>query len=182
MNVGYRWFLVYLMNEEIPLFSTSSYNLKHRYTQKTIEEIFYCILSEINHAGYLSQEAVFVDGTHMKANGNLKKVVKKAVTQAARTYKKQLMAEINEDRNEHDKKPFDETKPPKYKEISQSTTDPESGSFHKDEHKKCFTYTAQTGWDKNGHVMEVTINPGNVHDSVAFDELYEKLVQRNPEI
>ena len=43
------------------------------------------------------------------------KAVKKAVPQAARTYEKQLMEEINEDRNEHDKKPFDDTKPPKDK-------------------------------------------------------------------
>lgn len=182
MNVAYRWFLGYLMHESIPHFSTISYNFKHRYTEKTIEEIFYWILEEINDAGYLSPEAVFVDGTHIKANANLKKAVKKAVPQAAKTYEKQLMEEINEDRNEHDKKPFDKTKPPKDKEITQSTTDPESGVFHKGEHKKCFAYTAQTGCDKNGYVMDVTVNPGNVHDSVVFDELYNRLTEKNPEI
>ena len=81
MNVAYRWFLGYLMNEQIPHFSTISYNFKHRYTEATIEEIFYWILSEINNAGYLSPEAVFVDGTHIKANANLKKSVKRAVPQ-----------------------------------------------------------------------------------------------------
>lgn len=30
--------------------------------------------------------------------------------------------------------------------------------------------------------MEITINYGNVHDIIAFDGLYEKLVERNPEI
>jgi len=84
MNVAYRWFLGYLMNEQIPHFSTVSYNFKHRYTEKTIEEIFYWILNEIETAGYLSPEAVFVDGTHIKANANLKKAVKKAVPQAAK--------------------------------------------------------------------------------------------------
>ena len=44
MNVAYRWFLGYLMNEQIPHFSTISYNFKHRYTEATIEEIFYWIL------------------------------------------------------------------------------------------------------------------------------------------
>ena len=182
MNVAYRWFLGYLMNEQIPHFSTISYNFKHRYTEKTIEEIFYWILGEINSAGYLSPEAVFIDGTHIKANANMKKIVKKAVSQAARIYEEQLMAEINEDRADHDKKPFDKTKPPKEKEINVSTTDPESGVFHKGEHKKCLAYTAQTGCDKNGYVMDVTVNPGNVHDSVAFDELYDRLVEKNPEI
>ena len=182
MNVAYRWFLGYLMNEQIPHFSTISYNFKHRYTEKTIEEIFYWILSEIENAGYLSPEAVFVDGTHIKANANIKKVVKKAVPQAAKVYEKQLMEEINEDREEHGKKPFNGSKPQEKKEIAESATDPESGVFHKGEHKKCFAYTAQTGCDKNGYVMDVTVNPGNVHDSVAFDGLYERLTDKNPEI
>ena len=43
-------------------------------------------------------------------------------------------------------------------------------------------YTAQTGCDKNGYVMDVTVNPGNVHDSVAFDGLYDRLTEKNPEI
>ena len=182
MNVAYRWFLGYLMNEEIPHFSTISYNFKHRYTERTIEGIFYWILNEIERAGYLSPETVFIDGTHIKANANIKKVVKKAVPQAAKRYEEELMAEINQDREDHDKKPFDGPKPPEEKEITTSETDPESGVFHKGEHKKCFAYTAQTGCDKNGCVMDVTVNPGNVHDSVAFDGLYDRLNEKNPEI
>ena len=107
MNIAYRWFLGYLMNEPTPHFSTISYNFKHRFTPETIERIFYWILDEINSAGYLSPEAVFVDGTHIKANANIKKVVKKAVPKAAKIYEEQLMEEINEDRENHDKKPLD---------------------------------------------------------------------------
>ena len=84
MNVAYRWFLGYLMNEHIPHFSTVSYNFKHRFNEHVIESIFCWILNEINHAGYLSPEAVFIDGTHIKANANMKKVVKKAVPQASK--------------------------------------------------------------------------------------------------
>ena len=182
MNVAYRWFLGYLLNEETPHFSTVSYNFKHRFTEETIEKIFYWILSEISSAGYLSPEAVFIDGTHIKANANMKKAVKKAVPTAAKIYEEKLMGEINEDREEHNKKPFDCPKPPKEKEINQSTTDPECGVFHKGEHKKCMAYAAQTACDKNGYVMGVTVNPGNVHDSVAFDGLYDILVDKFPEI
>lgn len=182
LNVAYRWFLGYLMNEQTPHFSTISCNFKHIFTSETIEKIFFWILEEINNAGYLSPEAVFIDGTHIKANANIKKAVKKEVPKAAKIYEKQLMNEINQDRDEHDKKPFDDSKPPETKESKVSTTDPESGVFHKGEHKKCFAYTAQTACDKHGYVMDVTVNPGNVHDSVAFDGLYDRLVQRFPEI
>ena len=130
----------------------------------------------------MSPEAVFVDGTHIKANANTKKVVKKAVPKATKIYEEQLMDEINEERENNGKKPFDGTKLPETKEITESTTDPECGVFHKGEHKKCMAYTAQTACDKHGYVMDVTLNPGNVHDSVAFDGLYDRLVTKFPEI
>lgn len=182
MNIAYRWFCGYLLNEQTPHFSTLSRNFKHRFNEKVVEEIFFWILSEINGAGYLSPEAVFIDGTHIKANANMKKAVKKAVPEAAKVYEEQLMKEINEDREAHGKKPFDDNKPPKEKEVTVSTTDPECGVFHKGEHKKCFAYAAQTACDKHGYIMDVTLNPGNVHDSVAFDGLYDRLTSRFQEI
>lgn len=181
-NIYYRWFLGYLLNEETPHFSTLSYNFKHRYTPETVEKIFYWILDEINNAGYLSPEAVFVDGTHIKANANIKKVVKREIPKAAKIYEEQLLKEINEDREEHGKKPFDGPKPPEKKIVNESTTDPDSGVFHKGEHKKCLAYTAQTACDEHGYVVDVTVNPGNVHDSVAFDGLYDRMTEKHPEI
>lgn len=94
------------MNEKTPHFSTISHNFKHRFMEETIENIFYWILSEIDNAGYLSPEAVFVDGIHIKANANIKKIVKKAVRTAAKVYEKQLMDEITEERKEHGKSPL----------------------------------------------------------------------------
>ena len=183
MNVAFKWFLGYLMNEPIPHFSTISYNFKHRFTAQTIDEVFYWILSEIERAGYLSPEAVFVDGTHIKANANMKKVVKKAIPAAARMYEEQLLQEINEDREKNNKKPFDKNnKPLKDKVGNVSATDPDSGIFHKGEHKKCLAYEAHTACDKHGYIMEVEVTPGNVHDSKAFDGLYDRLVEKHPAI
>ena len=184
MNVAYRWFLGYLLSEQTPHFSTLSYNFCHRYTPEVVEGIFFWILNEINNAEYLSTEAVFVDGTHIKANANIKKFEKRTVKRAAKVYGEQLMEEINEDREKHEKKPFDDTKPPKEEEYEtiESTTDPDCGVFHKGEHKKCFAYTAQTACDKHGYVLDVTVNRGNVHDSIAFDGLYDRLIWRFPQI
>lgn len=128
MNVAYRWFLGYLMNEKTPHFATVSYNFKHRFTEKTIEKVFNWILSEINKKGYSSPEVVFIDGTHIKANANMKKSVTKAIPVAAKIYEEQLLKEINEDREEHNKKPF-EPKDKGEKKISESKTDPDSVAF-----------------------------------------------------
>ena len=121
---------------------------------------------------------MFIDGTLIKANANTKKVIKKAVPRAAKIYEEQLMKEINEEHENNGKKPFESPKAPEEKEVTESTTDPECGVFHKGEHKKCMAYTAQTACDKNGYVMDATVNPGNVHDSVAFDGLYDRLAKR----
>jgi hypothetical protein len=150
--------------------------------------VFEWILSEVEKHGYLTPDAVFVDGTHIKANANLHKAVKKAIPKAAREYEKQLMEEINADREQHGKKPFDDDaqngseEPVEEKIVTKSTTDPECGVFHKGEHKKCFAYEAHTACDKYGYVLDVRVTPGNVHDSVAFPALFRKLLKRFPEI
>lgn len=188
MNVAYRWFLGYLMNEQLPHFSTVSQNFKHRFSEETIGMVFEWILSEVEKHGYLTPDAVFVDGTHIKANANLHKAVKKAIPKAAKEYEKQLMDEINADRKSHGKKPFDDNdqngsaKPAEEKTVTESTTDPDCGVFHKGEHKKCFAYEAHTACDKYGYVLDVTVTPGNVHDSVAFPALYRKLLKQFPDI
>lgn len=78
---------------------------------------------------------------------------------------------------------FDENNnPSKEKIVNQSTTDLECGVLHRGEHKKCFAYAAHTACDKNGYVLDVTLNHGNVHDSVAFNVLYDRLCKACPEM
>ena len=64
VNVAYRWFLGYTMSQKLPHFATISYAFRHRFTGEVIEGVFRWILEEVAHAGYLSPEVVFVDGTH----------------------------------------------------------------------------------------------------------------------
>ncbi len=184
MNCAYRWFLGYLMNENIPHYTTICYAFNHRFKENVVNLIFNWVLNEINDVGYLEPEVVFVDGTHIKANANIKKVVKKQIPIAAKHYENELFAEINNDRENHGKKPFDDKNAPKTKEktVNESTTDPESGVFHKGEHKKCLAYEAHTACDKRGYIMGVHVTEGNVHDSVAFDDLYKELCENHPKI
>ena len=205
LNVAYRWFLGYGIQEETPHFSTVSYNFKHRFTTETVDRIFAWILNEIAEAGYLSPKAVFVDGTHIKANANTKKAIKEQVPAASKHYAKELMEEVDADREAHGKKPFnDENSPPaapkkkrdntskkklkrrkkeeKKKTVTKSETDPESGLFVKGDHKKQFAYEAHTACDKHGFILETVVTPGNVHDSVAFDEVYDKVTERFPDV
>ena len=101
-NNCYRWFLGYPLQEETPHFSTVSYNFRHRFTEETVDRVFAWILDEVAKAGYLSPKAVFIDGTHIKANANTKKQMKEQIPAAARHYAKELMEEVNADREAHD--------------------------------------------------------------------------------
>ena len=204
LNIAYRWFLGYTLQEETPHFSTVSYNFRHRFTAETVDQIFGWILSEVAEAGYLSPKVVFIDGTHIKANANTKKQMKEQVSVTAKHYAKGLMKEVNKDRAAHGKKPFDDDDTPpstggkkrdntskkklarrkkeKLRTVTKSVTNPECGLFVKGEHKKQFAYEVHTACDKNGFVLETVVTPGNVHDSVAFDEVYDKVTERFPQI
>ena len=54
--------------------------------------------------------------------------------------------------------------------------------FDRLEHKRQFAYEAHTACDKNGFVLETVVTPGNVHDSVAFDEVYDKVTENFPQV
>ena len=211
LNIAYRWFLGYRLQEETPHFSTISYNFRHRFNSETVDQIFSWILVQMVDAGYVAPGVVFVDGTHIKANANTKKAIKMEVPVAAKRYAQELMDEVNADRVAHGKKPFeddkdddDTTEPPthpkkkrdntskkklkkrkkeaKKKTVTVSTTDPDCGLFVKGDHKKQMAYEAHTVCDVHGVVLEVEVTPGNVHDSVPFDDVYDRIVEKFPDV
>jgi transposase len=178
VNMAYRWFLGYDLLEPMPHFTTFGKNYKRRFEGTDIfERIFSRILDEAIAAKLVDASVIFIDGTHIKANANTKKNYKREVELSAKQYAKELRKEIDSDRESHDKKPLkdddDDSVPPKTKTITESKSDPESGLFHKGEHKKCFAYSASTACDKHNFVVGVKVKPGNIHDSTVFDELYE---------
>ena len=70
----------------------------------------------------------------------------------------------------------------KKKTVTKSVTDPECGMFVKGDHKKQFAYEAHTACDKNGYVLAAKVTPGNVHDSVAFDDVYDEVTTEFPQV
>src|SRR5699024_4673576 len=153
--------------EAVPHFSTVSYNFKHRFNHATVEYVFRWVLKAAAEEGYLDTEAIFVDGTHIKASANLKKQAKKAVPKQATRYAKELFDEVNKDRGDHGRRhgsDGSDQKRAEEKERGGSTTDPESGVFRKGEHKKCFAYEAHTACDKHNFVVCFHVTPGNIHD------------------
>lgn len=205
VNVAYRWFLGLDFYDEVPHFTTFGKNYKRRFEGTDLfEQIFQNILMQCMKHNLVDPSVIFVDGTHVKAAANSKKAKKIVVAKkAARYYDEQLRKEINLDREEHSKKPLkddtkdndddndgsgisgsddtenptssDATKTDESREIKISTTDPESGWFHKGEHKEVFAYSIESACDRHGWMLGYTVHPGNEHDSKTFPAIYEKL-------
>ena len=194
VNVAYRWFLNLDLTDTVPHFSTFGKNYSRRFKGTDIfEQIFSHILGECIRHNLVKPKEIFVDATHVKACANNKKFSKEAVQKEALFYEEQLEKEIGIDREEHSKKPLKDKKDDDdnnnsggsssggTKEEKCSTTDPDSGWFHKGEHKEVFAYSIQTACDKHGWILGYTVNRGNLHDSRTFKGLYDTIKNYAPE-
>lgn len=190
VNVAYRWFLGLGIYDKVPHFTTFGKNYTRRFKDTDLfEQIFSKILLECYKAHLIDPAEVFVDATHVKARANGHKMTVKIAHEEALFYEELLKKEINKDREEHDKKPLKEkddtkdddddssggTSSGNTKEVKTSSTDPDSGWFHKGEHKQVFAYAVETACDKNGWILGYTVSPGNLHDSRTFKGLYDKI-------
>ena len=188
-TISYRWFLGYGLLDKLPHFATVSYAFCRRFPEELATEIFEHILNKALNNHMVDSSMVFIDGTHIKASANKKKYQKEQVAKAARVYAKRLREEVNEERMKLGKAPVEEEDEDDDShgdggttEQVVSTTDPECGMYHKGEHEKQFAYEAHTVCDRHGMVLGVEVTAGNVHDSVAWDRVYEQVTSRLPEI
>lgn len=202
VNVAYRWFLGLDMFDPVPHFSTFGKNYTRRFKDTDLfEQIFGRILEDCMKFHLVDTSTIFVDATHVKACANSKKMRNRVAKQEALWYEKELKTEINADRKAHGKNPlkdnndknppfsdggsdeddFDSNEIPEGAKTQKcSVSDPESGWFHKGEHKHVFAYAVETACDKHGWILGYTVHPGNEHDSRTFKSLYDKIRNFDP--
>ncbi len=185
VNVAYRWFLGYGLLDEIPHFATVSYAFCKRFPEELSSEIFEHILNKALNNRMVDPSAIFIDGTHIKASANKKKFQKERVAKTVKVYTQQLREEVNAEREALGKKPIedddddDDTQGGGTVEKTVSTTDPDAGMFVKGEHERQFAYEAHTACDSHGFVLGVEVTAGNVHDSVAWDKIYDEVTRKH---
>ncbi len=204
VNVAYRWFLGYGFSDKIPHFSTLGKNYVRRFQESRVfEKIFQHILEEAIACGFVQADAVFIDSTHVKANANKNKHIRKMARHRVNKYKRELLHEINQERAEVGKKAFDdddddyedadneavednsmsdaENNDDKGRMVRTSTTDPESGLFYKGEKERCFAYGVTVACDRNNFILASRTVAGNVHDSQVFPEIFTDVSRQHPE-
>lgn len=148
------------------------------------EDIFAYILEQAVKAGFVTEDNLYLDSTHIKANANKHKFTKEMTHDEAKAYQDELEDEINRQRIEAGKRPFtlDLEKEVKLKERKISKADPESGYYVKGEREKQFAYSAHTSCDDNGFILSTIITPGNIHDSQVAFQLVKQSKRLFPEI
>lgn len=186
VNVAYRWFLGYSLLDNIPHFATVSYAFCKRFPPELATEIFEHILNKALNHRMVDPSIIFIDGTHIKASANKKKFQKEQVAKAAKIYEEQLRAEVNAEREKLGKSRIEDDDDDDDEsggsgeniEKTVSTTDPDSGMFVKGEHERQFAYEAHTVCERHGVVLDVEVTAGNVHDSVAWDKVYDRVSRK----
>lgn len=183
-TISYRWFLGYGLLEKIPHFATVSYAFCKRFPPELTTEIFEHILNKALNNRAVEPGMIFIDSTHIKASANKKKYQREQVARISKVYSEELRREVNAERERLGKKRIEDDddddggSPGSGGTVEKkvSTTDPESGMYVKGEHERQFAYKAHTACDRHGYILGVEVTAGNIHDSVAFDALYEKVI------
>lgn len=181
VNVAYRQFLGYSLTDKIPSHSTISQNRTKRFNDTNIyQQIFDNIVFQAINKKLVDGKILYTDSTHLKANANKHKFIKKAVTKSTKEYFDELEKDINKDRINHGKKPLKKKeKVTEPKEIKISTTDPDSGYMVRDGKPKGFFYLDHRTVDgKYNIITDVHVTPGNINDVDPYVERIETQIKK----
>lgn len=169
VDAEYRWFLNIPFGVDTPHFSTFSKNYERRYKDSDIfEKIFINVVKQAIEYKLVDGSTFYTDSTHKKANASKSKYID-TIEEVAKERKEWLEEEINEERRKNGRKEFVYKDEVITKEVRKSTTDEESGYYHRDHKEKGFMYLDhRTVDDKCNIIVDCYITKGNVHDSVPF--------------
>ena len=174
VDAEYRWFLGIPYGQDTPHFSTFSKNYERRFKDSDVfEKIFINIVKQAMKYKLIDGTTFYTDSTHKKANANKNKY-EDVVEEVVKERRKWLEEEINEERRQQGKKEFKYEDKKETKHIKVSTTDSESGYYHRDNKEKGFMYLDhRTTDDKCNIIVDCYVTKGNVHDSGPFIERCE---------
>ena len=169
VDAEYRWFLGITFGQDTPHFSTFSKNYERRFKDTNVfEEIFVNIVKQAIDYNLVDGSTFYTDSTHKKANANKNKFDDIVVKEVEKR-KKWLEDEINEERIKNGEKAFEYKDKEKEKHIKVSTTDRESGYYHRDNKEKGFMYLDHRTVDhKVNIIVDAYMTEGNVHDSLPY--------------
>jgi transposase len=174
LNIAYRWFLDFKINDKIPDASVIWQNRRRRFKHTDIpQQIFDNIVRQAMDKGLVDGSILYTDSTHLKANANKNKFTNVTISMTPKDYVRTLDNAIAKDRIAHKKRELKKSPNNKIstKQIKKSTTDPESGYMHRDGKPKGFFYLDHRTVDSRANIItDVYVTPGNINDVDPYIE------------
>jgi len=180
LNLAYRWYIGYDLDEEIPNHSIFS-KARTRFGKKLFVDIFERILIRCIELGLVSSEGMLIDSTIVKANASDHSMVEvnlspgqywKSLDRSYRPKKKlvggRFAGEV--DKNKMGKRARDINRLSLRKK---STTDPDATITRKPGRESHLSYKAHIATDTNGIITAVSASPSVLHDTGAVPDLVE---------
>lgn len=175
VNLAYRWFIGYDLDDKIPNHSTFSQARRLRFIKRPelVREIFDNIVRQCINYGLIDGKVLFTDSTHIKANANKGKFDAVIVKEQPMAYLAELDREVDAIRQAEGRKPFDRDDDAsghgKSHEIKRSKTDPDSGFMTRDGKPKGFFYLDHRTVDgMYGLIVDSHVTPGNINDARPY--------------
>lgn len=172
VNVAYRWFLGLGLGDRVPDASTISQNRRRKFDGTDVfRQLFEDVVEMVIQKGYADGKELFTDSTHLKANANKNRWIRKQAKANVRQYLDALNKAVEADRVAHGKKPLkpEESKEPEEKEIKESTTDPQSGYMTREGKPQGFYYLDHRTCDGlHNFITDVQVTPANIYDSLVY--------------
>jgi len=189
LNLAYRWYVGYDLDEEVPDHSIFS-KARKRFGQKLFLEVFKQILRKCVEAGLVKGESIFVDSTLVKANASMSSLVE--VKLSPEVYWRELES------SEEEKGP--RGRPSKEKMSQQlgshftgkvdlnkigkrrrnrkasylnkrSPTDPDATIHYRPGIGASLSYKAHLATEESGVITAVAVSSSAVHDTDMLPEL-----------
>ena len=164
------------LDEPVPDHSTISQLRRRKFSGTTIfQEIFDEIVRRCIDAGLVTGKLLLTDSTYIRANArnDLREVIEVPDTPS------EYMQKLDREAFEMGliKEPI--VYPKKTKEVTKSTTDPDSGLLNRPGKPNAFCYLShQTCDSENGIITDVYVSPGNMHDSTPHLSRIECVIEK----
>ena len=176
VNLAYRWYLGYDLDEAIPNHSDLS-KARRRFGLGLFEQLFEAILACCQQAGLVGGQTVLMDSTVVQANASLDSVTTLRYRPAEYWQQLEQTAEASSAATEETPKPIGHKRPRPQRSCDRkySKTDPEASVHHRRGKEPKVAYKAHFMADAcHGVITAVSATAASEDDTAVVPELLEK--------
>jgi transposase len=171
VNLAYRWYLGYDLDEAIPDHSVLS-KARCRVGTDFFEQIFSFVLAGCREAGLVDGSNLLIDSTGMAANASASSIT--ALRYTPQQYWQQLEATSQDNNEDGSTLGQDRPRDERLRDCKRSITDPDATLFRRPG-GSVLGYKAHVGADaESGVITAVSVTTGSVDDTSAVPQIIEQ--------